>query len=120
MFPGGSRSNEGQQAAATANANTHISNSAAQNVVIARLAQLRMQQAGTLAFNQSGQPPGNYDTFINQWQTKQDPAAYAADKWTPQQRASYVKSLGGPGTQAYTNYKNSYTAGLGAGVLPGQ
>lgn len=114
--PGGSRSNAGEAAATAATPSVHISNAAAQLVARAALAQQRLTQVGTLAFNQSGQPAGNYDTFMNTWNTNQDPRAFIADRMTPAERAATVKSLGGITTPAYQRYKQSYLAAQDAKV----
>jgi hypothetical protein len=114
--PGGTRSNEGQAAAAASNPNVHISNAAALAVSKSILAQKRMEQAGTLAFNQTGQPGANYDTFMNTWNTNQDPRGFMADRLKPAERADVVKSLGGVGTAAYQRYKASYLAAQSAKV----
>ena len=56
--PGGSRSDAGNQASAAANPNVHISNTAALAVAKSILAQRRMEQAGTLSFNNATGPDG--------------------------------------------------------------
>ena len=120
--PGGTRSNEGQAAAQASNASTAISPIAAKAVVRAAIGQMRMTQAGTLAFSQQVQTgqaqPADYDTFMQKWNTQQDPRGYIADKMTPQERAGVVKSLGGVGSPAYQQFKNSYQQGVQTGVVP--
>lgn len=106
--PGGSRSNAGEAAATAANPSVHISNTAALAVSKSILAQKRMEQAGTLAFNRSGQPAGNYDSFMNTWNTNQDPRAFLADRMTKGERAAVVEQLGGIKSAAYQRYKQSY------------
>jgi hypothetical protein len=121
--PGGARSNEGQAAAMSANANTNISNAAAQQVVKAVMAQRRMEQAGTLAFNSATGPDGQplpasqYDRFMNKWNTAQDPRAFIADKMTPAERAQLVAGMGGIKSAAYQRFKNSYQEGVRTGVI---
>jgi hypothetical protein len=114
--PGGSRSNAGEAAATAANPSVHISNAAALAVSKSILAQKRMEQAGTLAFNKSGQPAGTYDAFMNTWNTNQDPRAFLADRMTPPERAAVVKDLGGINSPGYQRYKQSYLAGVDAKV----
>jgi hypothetical protein len=117
--PGGSRSDQGLGAAEGANPNVHISNQAAVAVTKSILAQRRMAQAGTLAFNNSGLGAGDYDTFMNQWQTQQDPRAFIVDKLSPADRASLVQSMGGTGSDAYRQFKKSYLEAVQTGVLEG-
>lgn len=117
--PGGARSNEGQAAAMSANPSTHISNAAATHVAEAILAQQRMQQAGTLSFNNSGQPASEYDRYMNQWTTNQDPRAYIVDKMAPADRAALVAGMGGTKSAAYQKFRQSYQQGVDTGVVPG-
>jgi hypothetical protein len=114
--PGGTRSNAGQEAAAASNPSVHISNAAALAVSKSILAQRRMEQAGTLAFNQTGKPGADYDTFMNTWATNQDPRGFMADRMKPEERAGVAKQLGGPGSPAYERYKASYLAAQAAKV----
>lgn len=116
--PGGARSNAGQEAAGAATPSVHISNEAAQLVARAALAQQRLTQAGTLAFNQSGQPAQSYDRFMNNWNTSADPRAFVADKMSPNERADLTTSLGGVGSPAYQKFKQSYQQGVATGVIP--
>jgi hypothetical protein len=116
--PGGSRSDAGSQASAAANPNVHISNAAAVAVTKSILAQRRMDQTGTLAFNNSGLPANQYDQFMNSWNTQQDPRAYAIDKMDPTDRANMAQSLGGKNTAAYQRFKGSVQAAIDAGVIP--
>jgi hypothetical protein len=90
--PGGARSDAGQAAAGAASPSIHISNAAATLVARAVLAQHRLEQAGTLAFNNTKQPAANYDAYMNQWNTNADPRAFVADKMTGQERTDLVKS----------------------------
>ena len=117
--PGASGSDARLGANQSANASVTIGNQAAQAVVRAAIAQKRLTQAGTLAFNQSGQDGSQYDRFMNSFNTQQDPVGYVADKMSPQERAAYVASIGGVGSAAYTRFKNSYKQGLATQVVPG-
>ena len=123
--PGATGSDARLGAAQGSNANVHISNEAAQQVVRAVLAQKRMEQAGTLAFNSAkgadGQalPASEYDRFMNQWNTKQDPRAYIADKMAPAERSELVTGMGGTKSAAYQKFKQSYQQGVDTGVVPG-
>ena len=121
--PGGARSNVGTETAGAATPSTHISNAAAREVTLAVLAQRRMEHAGTSLFNQRGNPGAQFDTQMGNWTTQADPRAFVVDKMTPQERANYVQSLGGPGTPdkpnpAYQKYKNSYMDAVKSGVSP--
>ena len=115
--PGGARSDAGQAAAGAATPNVHIGNVAATQVVRAMLAQQRMAQAGTLAFNQSGLPATAYDRFMNNWNTNADPRAFVADKMSPTERSDLVKGMGGVGTPAYQKFRQSYDNGVATGVI---
>jgi hypothetical protein len=116
--PGGSRSDAGAEASAASNPNVHISNAAAVAVAKSILAQRRMEQSGTLSFNNSGKPVGEYDRYMNQWATQQDPRAFMVDKMSPEDRAALVKSMGGVNSPAYKKFRNSYLSGVQAGVIP--
>jgi hypothetical protein len=117
--PGGSRSDAGASAAGAATPSVHISNAAAREVAIAILAQRRMEQAGTLLFNQSGKTIGEFDRHMGQWNTQADPRAFVVDKMTPAERADYVKSLGGTDTPAYKRYRQSARDAIDSGVMQG-
>jgi hypothetical protein len=122
--PGSTRSDAGQAAGAASNANVHISNAAAIHVANAVLAQRRMEQAGTLAFNNAkgtdGQPlpASEYDRYMNKWNTNQDPRAYIADKMEPADRAALVAGMGGIKSAAYQKFRQSYQQGTDTGVVP--
>jgi hypothetical protein len=115
--PGGSRSNEGQAASVAANPNVHISNTAALAVAKSVLAQRRMEQAGTLAFDRSGAPDAQYLRFMDRWNTDQDPHAFAADKMTADERAKLVASMGGTKSAAYQKFRRSFQEGVDSGVI---
>jgi len=115
--PGGARSDAGQAAAGAATPSVHISHEAATLVAQAALAQQRLTQAGTLAFNKTGQPAANYDTFMNTWNTNADPRAFIADKMTAAQRGQLVQQMGGINSPAYQKFKQSYQDGVSGGVM---
>lgn len=114
--PGASGSDARSATAAAATPSVHISNAAALAVSKSILAQKRMEQAGTLAFNQTGQAPGDYDRFMNTWATNQDPRGFMADRMSGPERAAMVKQMGGVGSAAYQRFKASYLAGVAAKV----
>ncbi len=116
--PGGARSDVGAAAAGAATPSVHISNAAAREVALAVLAQRRLEQSGTLLFNQSGKSGAEFDRHMGAWNTQADPRAFIVDKMTSDERAAYVKGLGGTDTPAYQQYKKSYQDGVAAGVIP--
>ena len=112
--PGGARSNQGQEAASAANPNIHLSKDAALALTRTALATERMTQAGTIAFNKSGLPASAYDKFMNDWNTKQDIRAYAADKLSQKERKDMVSHM----TAAqWARYKASYDNATQNGVF---
>ena len=115
--PGGSRSDTGLATAGAASPSVHISNAAAIEVGRAILAQRRMEQTGTMLFNQTGQPPGAYDQFMNKWATSVDPRAFVADKLNASERAQVIKDMGGTSSPAYQQYRQSYQDAVTAGVI---
>ncbi len=56
---------------------------------------------------------------MNQWNTKQDPRAYIADKMAPAERSELVTGMGGTKSAAYQKFKQSYQQGVDTGVVPG-
>jgi hypothetical protein len=115
--PGGAHSDAGLNAASAATPSVHISNEAARLVARAALAQQRMNQAGTLAFDRTGQPGQNYDRFMNQWNTTADPRAFVVDKMTGPERAEMVKGMGGVQSPAYQKFKQSYRDAVDGKVI---
>ena len=116
--PGGARSDAGTAAAGAASPSVHISNTAAREVALAILAQRRLEQAGTLLFNQSGKSVGEFDRHMGAWNTQVDPRAFVVDKMSPDERAAYVKDLGGVGSPAYQRFKSSYQDAVASKVVP--
>ncbi len=124
--PGGSRSNEGSATAGAATPGTHIGNAAALELARAALAQRRLEQVGTLLFNQSGKGAGQYDKHVGSWATSVDPMGLVVDKMSQEQRAAYVRSIGGATlpngkpNPAYERYKQSYQDAVDSGVMAPQ
>jgi hypothetical protein len=122
--PGGSRSDLGTETSKEANPNLHISNPAAIAISKSILAQRRMEQAGILTFNHAKDangnplPVGQYDQFMNDWATRQDPRAYAVDKMSDDDRAALVAKMGGTKSPAYQKFKASVQAAINTGVIP--
>lgn len=72
------------------NANTHISNLAAQDVVRANMALERMNQAAVNSFSQTGLSPAKYSAWKAQFASRVDPRVFAYDMLDEsKQRAMY-------------------------------
>jgi hypothetical protein len=56
----------------------------------------RMEQEGTLEFNNSGQPPAAYDQFMARFSTAADPGVYTFDQMTPTERQQTIAGLKTP------------------------
>lgn len=102
-------------AAIAGNPNTHINQLAASELLKVNTALERMGQAGTIAFNASGQPEGTYSQFISNWSHSVDPRAFMLDQLTGAERATLHKALS---TVEQVQLQNGYKAAIGAGVLP--
>lgn len=100
--------------ALSANASTHISNLAAQDVVKANIGLERMKQAQASAFQASGQPPQNYSDWAIGWNKDTDPRAFVIDQMTPTERATMLKGMK-PSEQK--KFLDSVRMGLATGVL---
>lgn len=102
-------------AAIAGNPNTHINQLAASDLLKVNTALERMGQAGTIAFNVSGQPEGTYSQFISNWSHSVDPRAFMLDQLTGAERSTLHKALS---TVEQVQLENGYKAAIGAGVLP--
>jgi hypothetical protein len=94
--PGAANSDMHLGLAQVANASTHISNQAAQQVVQNALGLERMRQAATLTFNAT-HPPGSgaqYDRFMSNFATTYDPRGFSWDTQTPAQRQTALAGMG--------------------------
>ena len=91
--PGATRSNEGAAIAGAATPSVTVSKEAAQEVLRGMIALRRMEQAGTLAWQQSGAPPNQYGTFMSSYATKADPRVFMFDQLTPEQRQKLQTDL---------------------------
>jgi hypothetical protein len=69
------------------NANTHISNLAAQDVVRANMALERMKNAQVQQFNATGLPADKYQTWASKWNAQVNPSVFAWDTMTPEAKA---------------------------------
>jgi hypothetical protein len=95
--PGAANSDMQTQLAQTANASTHISAAAAQQVVKNTLGLERMQQAALQQFNQTHPEPGSGQQF-SRWMTSQflpnnDPRGFSWDDMSASQRAAQLKNM---------------------------
>lgn len=100
-------------AAIAGSPNTHINQLAAGDLLKVNIALERMQQAGTLAFNKTGQPPGNYSQFISNWSHSVDPRAFMLDQLTGAERAALNKTLS---STEKVQLNNGYTAAASNGI----
>jgi hypothetical protein len=99
--PGATRSNEGLSTAGAASPSVEITPAAARLVLKGMIGLRRMEQEGTLEFNQSGLAPDAYDKFQTKFATSADPRAYMFDKFTPQQRQQIISGLSPAKRQAF-------------------
>lgn len=99
--------------AASGNASTHISSLAAQDVVKVNIGLERMKQANVAAFEASGLPPQNYNSFSSNWSRSVDPRAFMADQQTAKERAKMFNSMS---ATEKANYRNGVRAALQSGV----
>jgi hypothetical protein len=105
-------------AAFSGNASTHISNLAAVNVVKATMGLERMQQAQAQAFQQSGLPASQYDTWATNWNKTADARAYSFDLMSPQQRSTVLSGMSGSQRTGFLN--QVWTATQGGFLDPGK
>jgi hypothetical protein len=100
--------------ALSANANTHISNLAAQDVVKANLGLERIKQAQALAFQASGLPPEDFSDWAVKWAKSSDPRAYVMDLITPNERKTMISGMKPAERETFLN---SLREGIKAGVI---
>lgn len=75
------------------NANTHISNLAAQDVVKANMALERMNQASVNSFAATGQSPAKYSTWKSQFASRVDPRVFAWDMMDKDKQQTMYNSM---------------------------
>lgn len=80
-------------AAQQASPSMKTSNGAALAVLQKAAALARMQNAQVRSFEATGQGPEKYSKWATNWNTSQNPVAYAFDMMTPEDRLAYVKTL---------------------------
>lgn len=103
--------------ALSANASTHISNLAAQDVVRSNIALERMNQvAGQIASSQ-GVTPGNFLQWKTQFGATVDPRAFALPDMPPADAQALVKSLGSKDSPAYIKFANTFALASKYGAI---
>jgi len=112
-------------ASLTGNANTHISNLAAQDVVKANIGLERMQAAQVYGWQQARKDPSNQltDADFNDWMANSartlDPRAFMLDKMTPQQRKGLFTQLEAKGNESdKANFAASLELANSSGLMP--
>ncbi|MDI3304647.1 MAG: hypothetical protein QJR04_25195 [Burkholderia multivorans] len=98
------------------NANTHISNLAAQDVVRANIALERMKYALTDQFQKTGQPASKYSSWLAQANSRLDPTVFAWDSMLPAQKQAVAKKMTQQQKQAFTG---QYNWAITNGYIPG-
>jgi len=104
--------------AITGNANTHINNLAAQDVVKANMSLERMRQAGVLAFQQSGAGPQDFNKWMTSWASGMDPRAFALDQLAPKQRQQLLAEIAKAPALERQRFGNSYNLAVKEHLLP--
>lgn len=110
----GSGTDAALSTALSGNANTHISNLAAQDVVKANMALERMRLAQGLLFDSSKQPDNKYSAYAVQWGKNIDPVAFGVDLMEPKLRKKYFEGLTPEGKK---RFRDSVKIGLQTGVI---
>lgn len=105
--------------ALTGNPSTHISNLAAQNVVKATMALERMQQARVQAWQDSGQPPENFNKWSQQWGKSVSPQAFVFDSLDPVHKSQLIATLKQQPLE-YAKFKKTYNDGVASGFIDHQ
>ena len=107
--------------ALSANASTHISSLAAQDVIRANIALERMGQSQVAAFQaatdpQTGRPltPDRWSDFSATWNRSTDPRAFAVDMMNPQQVSTMLASMS-PADRA--KFQSTYTNAVNHGWM---
>ena len=107
--------------ALSANASTHISSLAAQDVIRANIALERMGQSQVAAFQattdpQTGRPltPDRWSDFSATWNRSTDPRAFAVDMMNPQQVSTMLAGMS-PADRA--KFQSTYTTAVNHGWM---
>lgn len=93
----GPHTNDGLAAAVTSNPNIHMDKLSATELSKVALGVERMRQAGVLEFNarvdRGDADPSQFNKFMTDWGTKQDPRAFVYDLMTKEQQDKLKKTL---------------------------
>jgi hypothetical protein len=93
----GPKTNDGLATAVTSNPNVHMDKLSALELSKVAMGVERMQQAGVLEFNdkvaRAELLPQNYNKFMTDWATKQDPRAFVYDLMSKEQQDKLKKTL---------------------------
>lgn len=93
----GPKTNDGLATAVTSNPNVHMDKLSASELSKVALGVERMRQAGVLEFNskvdRGEADPSNFNKFMVDWGTKQDPRAFVYDLMTKEQQDKLKKNL---------------------------
>ena len=110
----GPKTDQQLSTALTANASTHISNLAAQDVVKANIALERMRQAQVATFQKQGGQPGEFLDSSDEWNKNIDPRAFAVDLMAPDKLSKMYAGLKGNEKQKFLD---SLRIAINSGVI---
>jgi hypothetical protein len=79
--------------ALTGNPSSHLNNLALTDVLKATQALQRMEQMAALDFRARGEPNGQFNRFMSDWQTSHDPRAFVFDQMSDEQRTKMVGGM---------------------------
>lgn len=88
------------------NANTHISNLAAQDVVRANMGLERMKQAQVQQFNNQGLPPEQYQKWSTQWNKQVNPQVFVWDSLPTDKKQAAMANMSPTQRQGFTQQYN--------------
>ncbi len=106
--------NEKLATALSANASTHISNLAAQDVVKANIGLERMKQAEAIAFQNSGIPAEKFSDWAVNWNKGTDPRAFIADQMSKKDRTDMINAMK---PSEKTTFLNSVQSAIATGLV---
>ena len=110
----GAGTNEKLAATLSGNASTNISKLAAQDVVRANLGMEDMKRAQILAFNASGEPKSNAQSFATEWNSKVDPNVFIWN-YLPQDKKQ--KAYDSMSAAQRKKFSQQYNSALGNGWI---
>ncbi len=106
--------NEKLATALSANASTHISNLAAQDVVKANIGLVKMKQAQAIAFQNSGMSPEKFSDWAVKWNRDTDPRAFIADQMSKKDRTDMINKMK---PSEKTAFLNSVQSAIATGLV---